>query len=71
MHALTETTARICIITCREKELPAIEVVSLWLAEVLMWLDNLFVALRHWSINEPKLVRAVETILVYHPYGKI
>ena len=45
----------LCILV-RVEEFPANEVVCLWLAKGLMWLDNFSIALRYWSTQEPYLV---------------
>ncbi|XP_064401415.1 uncharacterized protein LOC135347372 isoform X2 [Halichondria panicea] len=34
-------------------ECPPFEVICVWVAEAVMWVDNIWLALRHWSLHEP------------------
>ena len=47
------------------QQLVPFEVVCLTLAQCWMWADNLRLALRHWSINDPLMVRALGLIPIH------
>ena len=40
----------------RTGELPPYEVICLWIADILLLVDNTTLILKHWSINEPLMV---------------
>ena len=45
-----------CCLMFRAGELPPYEVICLWIADMLLLLDNTALVLKHWSINEPLMV---------------
>ena len=45
-----------CTLFFRPNELPSFSLICLWISEAIMWLDNLVLALRHWSVHEPIIV---------------
>ncbi len=49
-------------LTCSPGELPSFEVVCLWVAEIVMWVDNIWLALRHWSVHEPIIVSKMTSV---------
>ena len=40
----------------RVGELAPYEVICLWISKVIMWADNVQLALRHWNLEQPYVV---------------
>ncbi len=49
---------------CSPGELPSFEVVCVWVAEIVMWGDNIWLALRHWIVHEPIIVSHMTIIYI-------